>query len=103
MNDPQTVEPAESDNPAAYALARHITEQPMSTVLAALRILGWPITFELQPAGGAQQPEAQAAPEQRHTCIDRTSAPGRDWECQHCSTLPESLAAAPAAVQTEEA
>lgn len=38
----------EPDNPAAYALARHIADQPVSTLMAAFRYLGWSITFDLQ-------------------------------------------------------
>ena len=102
MNDPQTAEP---DNPAAWAFARHITEQPMSTVLAALRILGWPITFELQPE------EAPPAPLRR----SEDDCPGFPEQCPNLRSVePEPgvhlggvrcgcADAAPAAVQTEEA
>ena len=43
--------PAEPDNPAAWALARHIADYPMSTVQAAFRYLNAPIRFELHEAG----------------------------------------------------
>lgn len=42
--DPDPVEP---DNPAATALARHITDHPISVVQAAFRELGMRLTFEL--------------------------------------------------------
>jgi hypothetical protein len=45
--DPQTAEP---DDPAAYALARHIADHPVSTIQAAFRYLNTPITIELEPA-----------------------------------------------------
>jgi hypothetical protein len=43
-----------------------------------------------------------AAPEPRHTCHDQKSAPGHDWECQWCSTLPDDIGPA-AAQQPKEA
>jgi hypothetical protein len=49
----QTREP---DNPAAWALARHIADHPVSTVQAAFRYLNTPLTIELHddaPAGVA--------------------------------------------------
>ncbi|NUP35973.1 MAG: hypothetical protein HOY76_02855 [Streptomyces sp.] len=30
----------------------------------------------------------------RHTCHDQKSAPGWDWECQWCSTLPDDISPA---------
>lgn len=39
----QSVEP---DNPAAYALARHIADHPVSTIQAAFRYLNAPLTIE---------------------------------------------------------
>jgi len=35
----------EPDNPSADSLARHIGDHPLSTIQAALRILGWKISF----------------------------------------------------------
>lgn len=55
--DPQTVEPTEPDDPAAYALARHIADHPVSTIQAAFRYLNTPLTIELR--------EDPAAPEDR--------------------------------------
>ncbi|MFI5992437.1 hypothetical protein ACIBAC_11370 [Streptomyces sp. NPDC051362] len=52
----------------------------------------------LNEGGETQQDETQAEPEPRHTCLDQTTAPGRDWDCQYCSTLPESIDVTPAAV-----
>lgn len=44
----------EPDNPSADALARHIADHPIGTIQAALRILGWKISFEVHedPAVG---------------------------------------------------
>jgi hypothetical protein len=46
--------PREADNPAAYALACHIADHPISTVQAAFRYLNAPLTLEARdrpPAG----------------------------------------------------
>lgn len=37
----------EPDSPAADALARHIADHPLSTIQAAMRILGWSVSLEL--------------------------------------------------------
>jgi hypothetical protein len=37
----------EPDNPSADALARHIADHPVSTIQAAMRILGWKASFKL--------------------------------------------------------
>jgi antitoxin (DNA-binding transcriptional repressor) of toxin-antitoxin stability system len=37
----------EPDNPSADALARHIADHPVSTIQAAMRILGWQVSFKL--------------------------------------------------------
>lgn len=37
----------EPDNPSADALARHIADHPVSTIQAAMRILGWKVSFSL--------------------------------------------------------
>jgi hypothetical protein len=42
LMNPDRTEP---DNPAATALARHIADHPLSTVLAATRLLGWRLTI----------------------------------------------------------
>jgi hypothetical protein len=39
----------EPDNPSADALARHIGDHPLGTIQAAMRILGWSMSFSLQP------------------------------------------------------
>lgn len=56
MNNPQTTEP---DNPAAYALARHIADHPVSTIQAAFRYLNAPLEIELHedPAPPVVRPE----------------------------------------------
>jgi hypothetical protein len=43
----QTPDLTEPDNPAAYALARHIADHPVSTIQAAFRYLNAPLTVEL--------------------------------------------------------
>jgi antitoxin (DNA-binding transcriptional repressor) of toxin-antitoxin stability system len=37
----------EPDSPAADALARHIGDHPVTTVMAAMRILGWKLDLEI--------------------------------------------------------
>lgn len=37
----------EPDNPSADSLARHIGDHPLSTIQAALRILGWKVSFSV--------------------------------------------------------
>ena len=37
----------EPDSPSADSLARHIADHPVGTIQAALRILGWKISFEV--------------------------------------------------------
>ncbi|MEU1043908.1 hypothetical protein ABZ400_01975 [Streptomyces sp. NPDC005897] len=46
----QTTEPREPDNPAAWALAQHIADHPMSTIQAAFRYLNAPLEVELTEA-----------------------------------------------------
>ncbi|NUP15464.1 MAG: hypothetical protein HOZ81_05040 [Streptomyces sp.] len=43
----QTADLREPDHPAAYALARHIADHPVSTIQAAFRYLNAPLTIEL--------------------------------------------------------
>ncbi|WP_171108631.1 MULTISPECIES: hypothetical protein [unclassified Streptomyces] len=50
---------------------------------------------ELHGAEAQQQPDTEA----RHTCHDQKSAPGHDWECQWCSTLPDDIRPAAGARQ----
>lgn len=38
----------EPDNPSADSLARHIADHPISTIQAALRILGWRVSFSIE-------------------------------------------------------
>lgn len=52
----------EPDNPSADSLARHIADHPVSTIQAALRILGWKISFELHED---PEPEDRAESRQR--------------------------------------
>ncbi|MEW2187802.1 hypothetical protein AB0900_31425, partial [Streptomyces cellulosae] len=47
-DDTETAEPREPDNPAAWALAQHIADHPVSTVQAAFRYLNAPLTLELR-------------------------------------------------------
>lgn len=41
----------EPDNPSADSLARHIADHPITTIQAAMRILGWRLSFELVELG----------------------------------------------------
>lgn len=50
----------EPDNPSADALARHIADHPIGTIQAALRILGWKVSFEVR-----EDPEAENRTESR--------------------------------------
>lgn len=38
----------EPDNPSADSLARHIADHPIGTIQAALRLLGWKLSFEVR-------------------------------------------------------
>lgn len=42
----------EPDDPAADSLARHIGDHPISTIMAAMRILGWKLNLEIVDPGG---------------------------------------------------
>lgn len=71
MTDHTTPEPTEPDNPAAYALARHIADHPVSTIQAAFRYLNAPLAFELhEPAAAPVVPPAT----------------GQDPDCLFCHT-----------------
>ncbi|MFE0800105.1 hypothetical protein [Streptomyces sp. NPDC058812] len=63
-NQTTAPEPREPDNPAAWALAQHIADHPMSTVQAAFRYLNAPLTVELheQPASAVPLPPADQTP-----------------------------------------
>lgn len=73
-------------------LARHIIEQPMSTVQAALRILDWPLVFDIRSAaeteGRAVTRQAQAAHLVEH-CPDHgaSSAPWLACRCAEAEAL----------------
>ena len=49
MSDRIPEDLAEPDNPAAYALATHIADHPLSTIQAAFRYLGWALEIEVAP------------------------------------------------------
>ncbi|MER5461635.1 hypothetical protein ABT010_13295 [Streptomyces sp. NPDC002668] len=59
-------EPAEPDNPAAYALARHIADYPVSTLQAAFRYLNAPLTMELHDG-----PDVPTVPNPEHAALKR--------------------------------
>nr|WTC12496.1 hypothetical protein OHA15_33655 [Streptomyces anthocyanicus] len=89
MTDQTTAaEPREPDNPAAWALAQHIADHPMSTVQAAFRYLNAPLAVELhkQPADEARTRLLQA--------LDATY-------CQALGFSPEGLLAAYEASRTQ--
>jgi len=77
---------AEPDNPAAYALARHIADHPLSTVQAAFRYLNAPLAIELHEdptaSAGVVPATDQAALRDRIADIRKRHAAlaGRDWE-----------------------
>ncbi|MER7908263.1 hypothetical protein [Streptomyces sp. NPDC096068] len=52
-------EPREPDNPAAWALARHIADHPISVLQAAFRYLNSPLVLELHDDGAARQAGGQ--------------------------------------------
>ncbi|KIF66230.1 hypothetical protein HY68_36570 [Streptomyces sp. AcH 505] len=59
MTDTQRQALSEPDDPAAYALARHIADHPLSTVQAAFQYLNMPLDIELHdtndtPEGGRE-------------------------------------------------
>jgi hypothetical protein len=59
MPEQPTPEPlVEPDNPAAYALASHIADHPISTVQAAFRYLNTPLTIDVHEDRPPQQPTA---------------------------------------------
>jgi hypothetical protein len=65
VNDPQATEPAEPENPAAWALARHIADHPVSTIQAAFRYLNAPVEIELhEPSASPPSADQPALREQ---------------------------------------
>lgn len=71
----------EPDNPAAYALAQHIADHPVSTVQAAFRYLNAPLTLELHedpaPAAMCELPH-QSVDEEEECEEQRVAADTRD-------------------------
>lgn len=70
-------DPVEPENPAAWALARHIADHPVSDVQAAFRYLNAPITIELH-----EVPELDhGTPEPAPPCSDNPTCDGEccDW------------------------
>jgi hypothetical protein len=60
---------AEPDNPAAYALARHIADHPLSTVQAAFRYLNAGLAIELHEEPDAPAGVAPATDQTAAVCI----------------------------------
>jgi len=100
MTDQTTADLTEPDHPAAWALARHIADHPVSTVQAAFRYLNAPLTIELHddPAG---QPPATA----RDTLVEIAAQAIRDsngtpealeWWQAHPQLIPAHVYAAAA-------
>jgi hypothetical protein len=52
--------PVEPDNPAAAALAQHIADHPASVVMAACRLLGWQLNFDLVDATEPTNPNGSS-------------------------------------------
>lgn len=50
---PEGANPVEPDDPAALALARHISDHPTGTVQAAFRLLGFSLNFNMVEDEGA--------------------------------------------------
>lgn len=70
-----TADPEDVDNPSAQKLAAHIDAHPVSVVMAACRLLGWQLTFELSPAGHPEIEEGPACgerPDCDGNCCKRT-------------------------------
>jgi hypothetical protein len=73
-------------------LARHIVEQPLSTVQAALRILDWPLVFELRPSVDIEERAATRQAQADHIvshCPDHgtSSAPWLSCRCAEAEGL----------------
>lgn len=71
LTAPTTEDLREPDHPAAFALARHIADHPVSTIQAAFRYLGMSLEFDLQDDKG----ELAAA---------IASCPGRELDPNPC-------------------
>ncbi|MFF6966235.1 hypothetical protein ACFY9G_23070 [Streptomyces anthocyanicus] len=94
MTDQTTTdEPREPDNPAAWALAQHIADHPMSTVQAAFRYLNAPLTVELHEQPAVSLPATEA----RTRLLQALDAP----YCQTLGFTPEGLLAAYEASRTQ--
>lgn len=78
---------ATTDEEDAPRREPHPTEADLRHALAVAA------KFHGRDTGASVDPAASRTTEYRHTCHDQTSAPGRDYECQWCSTLPASLPA----------
>lgn len=66
-------EDSEPDNPAAWALARHIADHPVSTVQAAFRYLNAPLVIELH-----EETTPRTTPDNAATSSDTTDNPLRE-------------------------
>ncbi|WP_190098630.1 hypothetical protein [Streptomyces griseoflavus] len=83
MTDTSPTEPREPDNPAAWALAQHIADHPVSTIQAAFRYLNAPLAIELHEVPAAVEPPAdQTTPSRRAGLRDRLAAAIRDAACK---------------------
>jgi hypothetical protein len=68
------------------------TDAAHSLELNAARIeRGEPTALLRRLAAEAQPTTKPPGVQPRHTCHDQKSAPGWDWECQWCSTLPDDI------------
>lgn len=67
-----------------------LTEGDIDRLMAA----GVPVQIVTAPPATHGAEAQQPGTETRHTCHDQKSAPGHDWECQWCSTLPDNIAPA---------
>lgn len=81
-------EPREADNPAAWALARHIADHPVSTVQAAFRYLNAPMAIELHddPAAVPVPPPADRAAPWLDAAAECNKAAGAYAERGHTET-----------------
>lgn len=86
LMNPDRTEP---DNPAATSLARYIADHPMSTVLAATRLLGWRLTirptvpFSGRTETGATTAETQAGGGEAGDSGADTHPPVHRWRVEH--------------------
>jgi hypothetical protein len=73
--NPNPAELTEPDSPAAYALARHIADHPVSTVQAAFRYLNAPLTIELHEDSAV----SVVPPATNQTAEEHRLARVREW------------------------